>query len=113
MMGDDAGMAAPPPGSVTAGQRRREARPFRRGLLGSSPAREQSAAANVYGGEAFTMKFRVQFLDVSSAVIKEMHIEAHSVAAPIELVAGLDWPIGAVRMVILDEVGSAVHSEWK
>ena len=45
------------------------------------------------------MQFSVQFLDVSAAVIKEMHIDAHSVAGAIELVAGLDWPTGAVRIV--------------
>ena len=60
---------------------------------------------------ALTVQFRVQFLDVSAAVIKEMHIDAHSVAGAIELVAGLDWPAGAVRIVILDEVGVEVHSQ--
>ena len=69
--------------------------------------------ADVDEVEGATVQFRVQFLDVSAAVIKEMHIDAHSVAGAIELVAGLDWPTGAVRIVILDEVGSAVHSEWK
>ena len=63
--------------------------------------------------EGATVQFRVQFLDVSAAVIKGMHIDAHSVAGAIELVAGLDWPTGAVRIAILDEVGSAVYSEWK
>jgi hypothetical protein len=61
---------------------------------------------------ALTVQFRVQFLDVAAAVIQEMHIDAHSVAGAIELVAGLDWPAGAVRIVILDEVGVEVHSHW-
>jgi hypothetical protein len=59
------------------------------------------------------VQFRVQFLDVAAAVIQEMHIDAHSVAGAIELVAGLGWPAGAVRMVILDEVGVEVHSQWQ
>ena len=71
---------------------------------------------NAGGGEpavgALTVQFRVQFLDVAAAVIQEMHIDAHSVAGAIELVAGLDWPAGAVRMVILDAVGVEVHSQW-
>jgi hypothetical protein len=58
------------------------------------------------------MQFRVQFLDVSATVIQEMKIDARSVAGAIELAAGLDWPAGAVRMVILDEVGVEVHSQW-
>ena len=58
------------------------------------------------------MQFRVQFLGVSTAVIKEMQIDARSVAGAVELVAGLDWPAGAVRMVILDEKGVEVHSQW-
>ena len=62
---------------------------------------------------ALTVQFRVQFLDVAAAVIQEMHIDAHSVAGAIELVAGLDWPAGAVRMVILDAVGVEVHSQWR
>ena len=71
------------------------------------------ATVDIDDVEGATVQFRVQFLDVSAALIKEMHIGAHSVAGAIELVAGLAWPTGAVRMVILDEVGSAVHSEWK
>ena len=71
------------------------------------------ATVDIDDVEGATVQFRVQFLDVSAAVIKEMHIDAHSVAGAIELVAGLDWPTGSVRIVILDEVGSAVHSEWK
>ena len=69
---------------------------------------------NAGGGEpavgTLTVQFRVQFLDVAAAVIQEMHIDAHSVAGAIELVVGLNWPAGTVRMAILDAVGVEVHS---
>jgi hypothetical protein len=58
------------------------------------------------------VQFRARFLDVSAAVIKEMHIDAQSVAGAIELVAGIEWPASAVRMIILDATGSEVYSEW-
>ena len=50
------------------------------------------ATVDIDDVEGATVQFRVQFLDVSAAVIKEMHIDAHSVPGAIELVAGLDWP---------------------
>ena len=34
-------------------------------------------------------------------------------AAAIALVKGMEWPAGAVRMVILNEAGGEVHSESK
>ena len=59
------------------------------------------------------MRFRVQFLDASGTIIQEMHAAAWNAAAAIALVKGMEWPEGAVRMVILNEVGGEVHSESK
>ena len=57
------------------------------------------------------MSFRVQFLDASETIIQEMHADAWNAAAAIALVKGMEWPGGAVRMAILNEVGGEVHSE--
>ena len=62
---------------------------------------------------ALTVQFRVQFLDASGTIIREMHAAAWNAAAAIALVEGMEWPAGAVRMVILNEAGGEVHSELK
>ena len=79
------------------------AREYRRGLgrRGRSSSR------------ALTVQFRVQFLDASGTIIQEMHADAWNAAAAIALVEGMEWPAGAVRMVILNEAGGEVHSELK
>ena len=59
------------------------------------------------------MSFRVQFLDTSGTIIREMHAAAWNAAAAIALVEGMEWPAGAIRMRILNEVGGEVHSESK
>jgi hypothetical protein len=59
------------------------------------------------------MQFCVQFLDASGTAIQEMHVGACNAAAAIALVRGMEWPAGAVRMVILNEAGGEVHSESK
>ena len=40
----------------------------------------------------------------------EVHADARNPARAIALVEGIEWPAGAVRMVILDEAGAEVHS---
>jgi hypothetical protein len=60
-----------------------------------------------------TVQFRVQFLDALGTIIQEMHADAWNAAAAIALVEGMEWPAGAVRMVILNEAGGEVHSESK
>ena len=42
-----------------------------------------------------------------------MHADAWNAPAAIALVKGMEWPAGAVRMVILNEAGGEVHSESK
>ena len=42
-----------------------------------------------------------------------MHADAWNAAAAIALVEGIEWPVRAVRMVILNELGGEVHSESK
>jgi hypothetical protein len=59
------------------------------------------------------VSFRVQFLDASETIIQEMHADAWNAAAAIALVKGMEWPAGAVRMVIRNEAGGEVHSESK
>jgi hypothetical protein len=60
-----------------------------------------------------TVRFRVQFLDASGTIIQEMLADAWNAAGAIALVKGMEWPAGAVRMVILNEVGGEVHSGSK
>ena len=64
-------------------------------------------------GERATVQFRVQFLDASGTIIQEMDADAWNAAGAIALVKGMEWPAGAVRMAILNEVGGEVHSESK
>jgi hypothetical protein len=59
------------------------------------------------------VSFRVQFFDASGTIIREMHADAWNAAAAIALVEGMEWPADAVRMVVLNEAGSEVHSESK
>ena len=59
------------------------------------------------------MQFRVQFLDASGTIIREMLADAWNAAGAIALVEEMEWPVGAVRMVILNEAGGEVHSESK
>jgi hypothetical protein len=55
------------------------------------------------------MRFRVQFLDRSANIIREMHCFAWSVAYVIELLMTIDWPLAAVNLRILDQEGKQVH----
>ena len=64
-------------------------------------------------GEGATVQFRIQFLDASGTIIQEMLADAWNGAGAIALVKGMEWPAGAVRMVILNEVGGEVHSGSK
>jgi hypothetical protein len=57
------------------------------------------------------LQFRVQFLGASGTIIQEMHAYAWNAAAAIALVKGMEWPAGAVRIVILNEVGAEVQVE--
>jgi hypothetical protein len=58
-----------------------------------------------------TVRFRVQFLDASGTIIQEMHADAWNAAAAIAIVEGIEWPVRAVRMVILNEAGGEVQVE--
>jgi hypothetical protein len=55
------------------------------------------------------VQFRIQFLDASGTIIQEMHADAWNAAGAIALVKGMEWPVGAVRMVILNEAGGEVQ----
>jgi hypothetical protein len=58
-----------------------------------------------------TVQFRVQFLDALGTIIQEMHADAWNATAAIALVEGMEWPAGAIRMRILNEVGGEVQVE--
>ena len=55
------------------------------------------------------MIFRVAFLDASATLIAEWEANASNAASAIELVDGLNWPDGALRMQIIDEEGRVIH----
>jgi hypothetical protein len=57
------------------------------------------------------VQLRVQFLDASGTIIREMHTDAWNVAGAIALVKEMEWPACAVRMVILNEAGAEVQVE--
>jgi hypothetical protein len=56
------------------------------------------------------MQFRVQFLDGSARVIREMFADARNAVGAIGLVADVDWPPRAVTVRVLDMDGREVHS---
>jgi hypothetical protein len=59
------------------------------------------------------MQFRIQFLDGSARVIRELHADARNAAGAIALVADIDWPPRAVTLRVLDQDGREVHSKVK
>ena len=56
-----------------------------------------------------SVRFRLQFLDPSANVVREMHSSAWSVAYVIELVGAIAWPPVAVGLRILDSDDHQVH----
>jgi hypothetical protein len=59
------------------------------------------------------MQFRIQFLDGSARVIRELHADARNAASAIELVRDIDWPPRAITIRVLDLDGREVHSKVK
>jgi hypothetical protein len=59
------------------------------------------------------MQFRIQFLDGSERVIRELAADARNAAGAIALVADVDRPPRAVTMRVLDVDGREVHSKVK
>jgi hypothetical protein len=76
------------------------------------PARRE-ASARLADTEVSTLKFRLRFLNVSGATLKELHIDACDVAGAVALVEGLAWPPNASKMVIINASGGEVHSEGR
>jgi hypothetical protein len=64
-------------------------------------------------GGSKEMRYRIQFLDGSATVIAECRIEAQNAGRAIELLEGVRWPAGAVRMRILDTSGREVDERVK
>jgi hypothetical protein len=59
------------------------------------------------------MQFRVQFLDGSARVLRELFADTRNAVGAIGLVADVDWPPRAVTMRVLDLDGREVHSKMK
>jgi hypothetical protein len=59
------------------------------------------------------MQFRIQFLEGSAHVIRELHADARNAVSAIKLVRDIDWPPRAVTMRVLDLDGREVHSKVK
>jgi hypothetical protein len=59
------------------------------------------------------MQYRIQSLDASAAVIRELVADARNADGAIELVGELDWPPQTVAMRVVDPDGREVHSEIK
>jgi hypothetical protein len=59
------------------------------------------------------MQYRIQFLDGSANVIRELTADARNSVGAIALVTDIDWPPRAVTMRVLDADGREVHWEVK
>jgi len=59
------------------------------------------------------VRYRIQFLDGSATVIRELYADARNAAGAIGLVADVDWPPRAVILRVLDVDGREVHSAIK
>jgi hypothetical protein len=59
------------------------------------------------------VQYRIQFLDRSAEVIRELFADARSAASASELVADMDWPPRAITIRVLDADGTEVHSAIK
>jgi hypothetical protein len=60
-------------------------------------------------GAQIVLTFRVQFLDRAAKVIVEWEARAADLAGALEILDGLEWPLGALRVQILDDDGRLVH----
>ena len=59
------------------------------------------------------MQYRIQYLDGSANIIRELSADARSGTSAFELVADLPWAPRAVTMRVLDAAGREVHSAIK
>jgi hypothetical protein len=64
-------------------------------------------------GSTLTMRFRIQFLDRSARVIRQLFADARNAAGATALVADIDWPPRAITMRVLDLDGREVHSAFR
>ena len=59
------------------------------------------------------MQYRIQYLDGSANIIRELSADARSGMSVFELVADMAWVPRAVTMRVLDADGREVHSAIK
>jgi hypothetical protein len=57
------------------------------------------------------LRYRIQYLDISAALIRELFADARSATSAGQLIAGIDWPPKAISVRVLDAHGCEVHSE--
>jgi hypothetical protein len=55
-----------------------------------------------FGSNGLVRKYRMQFLDGSARVIREMFADARNAVGAIGLVADADWPPRTITMRVLD-----------
>ena len=56
------------------------------------------------------MQYRIQYLDGSANIVRELSADARSGMSAFELVADMPWAPRAVTMRVMDAVGREVHS---
>jgi hypothetical protein len=59
------------------------------------------------------MQYRIQFLDASGNVVRELSGSAQSVTRVVAIIVDADWPPQAVTMCVLDAYGREVHSSTR
>ena len=59
------------------------------------------------------MQYRIQYLDSSANIIRELSADARSGMSAFELVADLPWALRAVTVRVLDADEREVHSAIK
>jgi hypothetical protein len=59
------------------------------------------------------VQYRIQYLDGSANIIRELSADARSGMSAFELVADMPWAPRAVTMRVLDADGREVHSAIK
>jgi hypothetical protein len=59
------------------------------------------------------VQYRIQYLDCSANIIRELSADARGGMSALELVADMPWAPSAVTMRVLDADGREVHSAIK
>jgi hypothetical protein len=77
-----------------------------------TPGRPKAIRSKPTTGKAAVqppIQYRVQYLDSFSTVLAGQHVYSNSLAGALALVEGVAFPMGAVRMRILDGAGHLLY----